>query len=152
MNRAHDGRPYWVGVATFAALFCAWYLLTTVTQTIGAGRFPSPSEAWDALRQITIVGYADARLPTHVLQSAKLVLYDGRADSPTKGELQEVFLGEDNYVLVQIPPGITNGYKAYGDKMVVLANCASEPHRPDEIVRFDPFSKEIPYDWNLKHG
>src|SRR5438034_6272818 len=75
MNRAHDGRPFWVGVATFAALFCAWYLLTTVTQTISAGRFPSPSEAWDALRQITIVGYADARLPTHVLQSAKLVLY-----------------------------------------------------------------------------
>jgi len=75
MNRAHDGRPFWVGVATFAALSCAWYLLTTVTQTIGAGRFPSPSEAWDALRQITIVGYADARLPTHVLQSAKLVLY-----------------------------------------------------------------------------
>src|SRR5438034_4269213 len=75
MNRAHDGRPFWVGVATFAALFCAWYLLTTVTQTISAGRFPSPSEAWDALRQISIVGYADARLPTHVLQSAKLVLY-----------------------------------------------------------------------------
>src|SRR5437899_41190 len=75
MNRAHDGRPFWVGVATVAALSCAWYLLTTVTQTISAGRFPSPSEAWDALRQITIVGYADARLSTHVLQSAKLVLY-----------------------------------------------------------------------------
>ena len=49
--------------------------------------------------------------------------------SPTRGELQEVFLGEDNYVSVQIPPGIANGYKAYGDKMVILANCASEPHR-----------------------
>ena len=83
---------------------------------------------------------------------AKLVMYDMRKDSPTKGELQEVFFGEDNYVLVQMPPGIANGYKAYGDKMVILANCATEPHRPDEIVRMDPFTKEIPYDWNLKHG
>ena len=47
---------------------------------------------------------------------AKLVLYDMREGSPTQGELQEIFLGEDNYVLVQIPPGIANGYKAYGDK------------------------------------
>ena len=36
---------------------------------------------------------------------AKLVLYDMREGSPTKGELQEIYLGEDNYVLVQIPPG-----------------------------------------------
>ena len=41
-----------------------------------------------------------------------------------EGELQEIFLGEDNYVLAQIPPGIANGYKAYGDSMVILANAA----------------------------
>ena len=83
---------------------------------------------------------------------AKLVMYDLREDSPTKGELQEVFFGEDNYCLVQMPPGIANGYKAYGDKMVILANCATEPHDPDEIKRIDPFTDEIPYDWDLKHG
>jgi len=83
---------------------------------------------------------------------AKLVLYDQREDSPTKGELQEIFLGEDNYVLVQIPPGIANGYKAYGDKLVILANCGTEPHRPEEMLRLDPSSPEIPYVWDLKHG
>jgi len=83
---------------------------------------------------------------------AKLVLYDIRPKSPTKGSLQEIFLGEDNYVLVQIPPGIANGYKAYGDKMVILANCGTEPHDPAEMLRLDPFNSEIPYDWNLKHG
>jgi len=83
---------------------------------------------------------------------AKLVMYDLREDSPTHGQLQEVFLGEDNYVLVQIPPGIANGYKAYGDKMVILVNCATEPHDPAEIMRMDPFTKDIPYDWSLKHG
>jgi len=83
---------------------------------------------------------------------AKLVLYDLREGSPTNGELQEIFLGEDNYVLVQIPPGIANGYKAYGDKLVVLANCATEPHRPEEMLRLDPTSPEIPYAWELRNG
>jgi dTDP-4-dehydrorhamnose 3,5-epimerase len=83
---------------------------------------------------------------------AKLVLYDQREYSPTKGELQEIFLGEDNYVLVQIPPGIANGYKAYGDKLVILANCATEPHRPEEMIRLDPTTPQIPYTWELKNG
>jgi dTDP-4-dehydrorhamnose 3,5-epimerase len=80
------------------------------------------------------------------------VMYDMRDDSPTKGEIQEVFIGEDNYALVQIPPGIANGYKAYGDKPAILANCATEPHDPNEIVRIDPFTSDIPYDWMLRHG
>jgi dTDP-4-dehydrorhamnose 3,5-epimerase len=83
---------------------------------------------------------------------AKLVMYDLREGSPTRGELMEVFCGEDNYVLVQIPPGIANGYKAYGDKMVILANAATEPHRPDEMIRFPYDTPEIPYDWSLRHG
>lgn len=83
---------------------------------------------------------------------AKLVMYDMRDGSPTRGEIQEMYIGEDNYVLVQIPPGIANGYKAYGDKPVILANCATEPHRLDEIVRIDPFTNDIPYDWALRHG
>jgi dTDP-4-dehydrorhamnose 3,5-epimerase len=83
---------------------------------------------------------------------AKLVLYDMRDGSPTKGELQEIFLGEDNYCLVQIPPGIANGYKAYGDKMVILANCATEPHDPGEMIRMDPETPDIPYNWELNNG
>lgn len=81
----------------------------------------------------------------------KLVLYDSREQSSTKGTLMELFIGEDNYALVQIPPGVTNGYKTIGTKPALLANCATEPHDPDEIVRVDPFSPEIPYDWALKH-
>jgi len=88
-----------------------------------------------------------------VLQGrAKLVMYDIRPDSPTKGKLQEVFIGDDNHCLVQIPPGIANGYKAYGDKMVILANCGTEPHRPDEMQRMPYNTPEIPYDWDLRHG
>jgi len=67
-------RPAWIGVATFAALIVAWFALTTWTGAIGPGRFPSPAEALDALRQIAVQGYADARLATHALHSARLVL------------------------------------------------------------------------------
>ena len=74
MARSHDRRSAWAGVATFVVLFAAWYVLTTLTQAIGAGRFPSPAETWDALRQIALTGYADARLHEHVLHSVKLVL------------------------------------------------------------------------------
>ncbi len=81
----------------------------------------------------------------------KLVLYDDRPGSPTKGELQEIFLGGENYSLVKIPPLVWNGFKGMGTEMAVVANLASVPHSPGEIDRLDPFSKKIPYDWALKH-
>ena len=81
----------------------------------------------------------------------KLVLYDTREESSTKGELQELYVGEDNYVLVKIPPGIYNGFKGIGAKPAIVANCSDIPHDPEEIRRIDPFSNDIPYDWDLKH-
>jgi NitT/TauT family transport system permease protein/taurine transport system permease protein len=75
MRPSHERRSAWAGVATFVVLFAAWYVLTTLTQAISPGRFPSPSEVGDALRQIALTGYADARLHEHVLHSVKLVLY-----------------------------------------------------------------------------
>ena len=37
-----------------------------------------------------------------VVGMAKLVLYDSRDESPTKGELMELFIGDENYCLVKI--------------------------------------------------
>ncbi len=107
--------------------------------------WPGTIKAWHIHQTMTVNNAV-------VSGRAKLVMYDLRPGSPTKGVLQEVFFGEDNYCLVQIPPGIANGYKAYGDKPVILANCASEPHDPQEMLRLDPFTPEIPYDWAVKHG
>lgn len=81
----------------------------------------------------------------------KFVLYDDRPDSPTRGELQEVFMGPDNYCLVTVPPMVWNGFKGIGSEPAVVANCASIPHDPDEIARLDPFDPSIPYDWAIKH-
>lgn len=81
----------------------------------------------------------------------KLVLFDDREGSTTRGELQELFIGESNYVLVHIPAGIWNGFKGIGTDPAIVANCATLPHDPTEIMRLDPLTNSIPYDWRLKH-
>lgn len=81
----------------------------------------------------------------------KLVLFDERKDSPTKGELMEIFTGEDNYQLIRIPVGVVNGYKNIGIEPAIVANCATEPHDPNEMLRYDPLNSHIKYDWSLKH-
>ena len=107
--------------------------------------WPGTVKAWHIHQTMTINNAV-------ISGRAKLVMYDLRKESPTHGELQEVFFGEDNYCLVQMPPGIANGYKAFGDKMVILANCATEPHDPNEMIRIDPFTPDIPYNWDVRHG
>ncbi len=82
----------------------------------------------------------------------KLVLYDDREESSTKGEIQEIFLGSSNYALVRIPPLVWNGFKGVGTGEAIVANCSTIPHDPGEIERKDPFENDIPYDWALKHG
>lgn len=81
----------------------------------------------------------------------KFVLYDDRPDSPTHGELQEIFMGPDNYCLVTVPPLVWNGFKGIGNEMAIVANCTDISHDPDEIDRMDPFDPSIPYDWEIKH-
>lgn len=79
----------------------------------------------------------------------KLVLYDMRESSPTRGALMELFIGDRNYCLVTIPPGVINGYKCIGDRMAIVANCATIPHDPHEIIRYDPNGPTVPYDWDI---
>jgi len=105
--------------------------------------WPGTVKGWHVHQRMTVNNAV-------IVGRAKLVLYDGRANSPTQGEVVELFIGEDNYCLVQIPPGIANGYKAYGDHMVIMANCATEVHDPSEITYVDPFHNDIPYDWSLR--
>ena len=82
----------------------------------------------------------------------KMVLYDDRPDSPTAGQLMEIFTGPDDYKLIHVPPLVWNGFKGIGAVPALVANCATIGHRQDEIVRKDPTSGDIPYDWALKHG
>lgn len=80
----------------------------------------------------------------------KLVLYDDREDSSTRGELMELFLGQDNYCLVQVPAKVWNGFKSVGNEPATVANCATHPHDPSGSQRLDPFDNHIPYTWDIK--
>jgi dTDP-4-dehydrorhamnose 3,5-epimerase len=107
--------------------------------------WPGAIKAWHLHKAMTL-NYA---VPVgHI----KFVLYDDRPDSPARGRFVEYYLGESNYCLVTVPPGVWNGFKGLGDKMALVANCATLPHHPDEIVRCEPINGPIPYDWSLKHA
>ena len=106
---------------------------------------PGAIKAWHIHKKMTL-NYA---VPHGKI---KFVLFDDRAESPTHGELQEIYLGPDNYCLVTVPPMVWNGFKGVGDSMAIVANCATLPHDPDEIMRRDPFDATIGYDWEIRHG
>jgi dTDP-4-dehydrorhamnose 3,5-epimerase len=80
----------------------------------------------------------------------KLVLYDDREDSSTKGELNEFYIGESNYNLVTVPKKVWNGFICVGPETAMVANCANIPHDPNEIKREDPLSDFISYSWDIK--
>ena len=107
--------------------------------------FPGVVKAWHLHKEM-VLNYSV------ISGMVKLVLYDDRDGSPTKGELQELFIGRENYQLVKVPPFVWNGFKGIGTEMAILANCASLAHDPNEIVRMAPDDPQFPYNWELKHG
>ena len=84
----------------------------------------------------------------------KIVLYDSRDNSPTKGEVNEFFAGVHNPILLHIPVFVYHGFKCIGEEEAIVVNVPTERYNydnPDEY-RIDPHSVEIPYDWELKEG
>ena len=84
----------------------------------------------------------------------KLVLYDGREDSPTYRMVNEFFFGEHNPLLIQIPKFVFHGFKAISECEAIVVNFPTEPYNyenPDEF-RVDPHTNEIPYVWDRKDG
>ena len=107
--------------------------------------YPGVIKGWHLHREMTL-NYAV------VAGRIRLGLYDERKDSSTAGTHQEILLGGDHYALVTIPPGIWNGFEALDGKPAIVANCPTEPHAPDEIVREDPFTKRFKNTWESESG
>ena len=105
---------------------------------------PGVVKAWHMHKRMTL-NYAI------ISGQLKIVLYDSRKKSPTKGLLQEIYMSTENYFLLSVPPLIWNGFKGIGIKTSIIANCSDIPHDPDEMIRISPNSKKIPYKWELKH-
>ncbi len=84
----------------------------------------------------------------------KIVLYDMREDSPTHGEVNELFAGIHNPLRIQIPPGVCHGFKCISNEETIVINIPTEVYNyddPDEF-RIDPHANDIPYDWSRKDG
>ena len=84
----------------------------------------------------------------------KLALYDDRDGSPTRGEVMELFAGEHNPLLIQIPKEVYHGWTCIGGKEALVINCPTEVYNydhPDEY-RLPYDTDRIPYDWEIKMG
>jgi len=85
---------------------------------------------------------------------AKVVLYDGRKDSPTYGEINEFFMGTLNPILLKIPPFVYHGFKGLSQETALIVNVPTEVYNyatPDEY-RLPAHTDDIPYDWARKDG
>jgi len=84
----------------------------------------------------------------------KLVVYDGRDGSPTKGEVNEFFMGKYNPIVVKVPAMTYHGWKCVSEKEAIVINVPTEVYDrndPDEY-RLDPHMNDIPYTWERKDG
>jgi dTDP-4-dehydrorhamnose 3,5-epimerase len=90
---------------------------------------------------------------TCVAGMVKLVLIDMREDSPTRGTVNEFFLGEQNRSLVVVPNLVYHGWKCISLEMALVVNAPSEVYRytdPDEF-RVEAHGV-LPYDWSRHDG
>ena len=102
--------------------------------------FKDSIKAWHLHREATL-NYSCIK------GKVRLVLFDDREKSSTKGKYQEIILSPVSYVLVTIPPNIWNGFKNLDNEESIIANCLTIPHNEKEMVRKDPFDKSFNYNW-----
>jgi len=91
----------------------------------------------------------------------KLVLFDIREGSKTENDVNEIFLGEHNPLLVTIPENVLHGWKCVSLHEAIIINAPSETYNykePDEY-RVDPHDEDdqmkklgciVPYKWDKK--
>lgn len=87
-----------------------------------------------------------------VYGTAKVVLYDEREESPTRGMVNEIILSPERPLVVQIPERVWHGFMALSPEGAGILNFPTRLYNyadPDEY-RCDPHSGEIPYVWEVE--
>jgi dTDP-4-dehydrorhamnose 3,5-epimerase len=77
----------------------------------------------------------------------QFVFYDDRENSPSRGKLQSIEFGVENYLLLKIPPGLWYSFKAISKTHALIANCTTAPHDPLESEVLPLENDKIPYSW-----
>jgi dTDP-4-dehydrorhamnose 3,5-epimerase len=121
-------------------------LFTAFGQVYVSATYPGVVKAWHYHRR-QVDNFAC------VAGMVKLVLVDTREDSPTRGAVNEFFIGSQNPMLVQVPNLVYHGWKCISEEMALVVNVPSEPYHheaPDEH-RLAPHDT-LPYDWTRRDG
>ena len=105
--------------------------------------YPGAIKAWHKHKKMTLTYAA-------ISGKIKLVLFDDRNNSPTKGNIEEIFLSDENYFTITIPPLIWNGFKSIENKSAIIANCTDVPHSHKKKERKEYNDPSIPYDWGIQ--
>ena len=74
----------------------------------------------------------------------KIVLYDDRGESPTRGMLNEFVFGEERRALVYVPPCVWHLVANVGQTDAMFLNCPTEPYSHE-----DPDKWLLPADTDL---
>ena len=116
-------------------------------QVYATTTFPGVVKAWHLHRK-------QADNVTCVHGMIKLALYDDREGSPTRGEVNQFYLGVHRPLLVHIPSDVYHGWMCVSQEEAIIVNIPTETYdymQPDE-VRVHPHDNDIPYDWRRKDG
>lgn len=84
----------------------------------------------------------------------KLVLFDDRKGSPTRGQVNEFFIGEHNPMLVHVPADVYHGWKCISQTEALVINTTTRPydHEDPDEYRLPWDTDQVPYDWGIRMG
>lgn len=85
----------------------------------------------------------------------RVVLHDGREESPTQGAFAQFHFGDESPGWLRIPMGVWHATQNYGHADATMVNFPTEPYDyadPDKY-RIDPHDRSlIDFDWTLRDG
>jgi dTDP-4-dehydrorhamnose 3,5-epimerase len=81
----------------------------------------------------------------------QVVLVDLRADSPTHGAKNTLYVGALRPWQILIPPGVAHGYKVIGQQPSVLVYVTNRQYNPSDEGRIPYNHPSISYDWELQY-
>ena len=115
-------------------------------------RPPADSNEWTPL-QLAYVRHIERQADRYfvVTGDVRVVMYDDRHESSTRGRFNQEFFTDESRGLVRIPPGIWHADQNWGGRDAMVVNFPTRPYdraNPDKR-RIDPHSGEIPFDWDL---
>lgn len=83
----------------------------------------------------------------------KIVVFDGRNDSRTRGSINDFTVSEKNPALLVIPPNLYHGWKNLGTSEAIIINMPDRMYNYEEPDALDlPWDSEaaariVPYTW-----